>query len=53
MCTRKELHPWIFDFVVVPEERCRGVGHVLVSALLNLCRRLGLTKIYLWTKKES
>ncbi|MCF7823514.1 MAG: GNAT family N-acetyltransferase [Candidatus Marinimicrobia bacterium] len=46
---RPELTPWLAALLVMPEHRGRGVGSVLVRALLKEAARLGVRQLYLGT----
>lgn len=46
---RTQLWPWLAAMVVVPGRRGRGIGSLLVRALIDDARRLGITQMFLGT----
>jgi predicted N-acetyltransferase YhbS len=46
---RPDLHPWLAALIVVPEERRRGIGTMLVRALVREAERLGYSDLFLGT----
>jgi ribosomal protein S18 acetylase RimI-like enzyme len=48
-----ELHAYVTNFFVVPNERGRGFGSQLLDTLLAECDTLGVDTIFLWPTAES
>lgn len=46
--SRKDLNPWLASLYVLPEFRNRGIGEMLISAVINKSRNTGLKKIFLF-----
>ena len=44
------LSPWLASLYVAPEHRGRGIGAVLVKALVDEANALGITRLYLYTE---
>jgi GNAT superfamily N-acetyltransferase len=49
MDTRSDLDPWLGGLLVLPEWRNRGVGTMLMHRAVDEARRLGVSRLYLWT----
>lgn len=49
LSTRPDLTPWMASVYVIPGLRGRGIGSLLVQAILNEARQMGLTRLYLIT----
>ncbi len=50
---RPDLTPWLAALYVAPERRNQGVGSALIEALLDIARRLGVTRLYLHTETAA
>lgn len=49
MDTRPDLDPWLGGLFVVPKQRNRGVGTILIHRAMEEARRLTVPRLYLWT----
>lgn len=49
LATREALSPWLASVFVKDSERCRGIGTLLVKAVIDEARRLGFSSLYLFT----
>ena len=49
METRKDLSPWLAGLYVATEQRCNGVGSLLVEGLIEKTIALDISKLYLYT----
>src|SRR5262249_13683180 len=48
-----ELHAYVTNFYVVPEERDRGVGKKLLNKAVSWCRAQGTDSVILWATPGS
>lgn len=53
MDTHPELSPWLANVYVSAQHRNKGIGKVLVSAVLSYAKSLGLERIYLFTESKE
>ncbi|WP_346836801.1 GNAT family N-acetyltransferase [Microbulbifer sp. SAOS-129_SWC] len=53
MVTNLHLRPWLASVYVHPQQRGRGGGRALVSAVTAACRERGLTELYLFTPGQE
>jgi GNAT superfamily N-acetyltransferase len=49
----RELHAYVTNFFVHPDERGRGAGGRLLSAALAECEALGVDTVFLWPTSQS
>ena len=47
------LTPWLGAVYVIEEYRRQGIGQTLVGRIVDEAKRLGNSKIYLWTGSEA
>ncbi len=53
MDTRTDLSPWLANVYVNPHYRNKGLGKLLVNAVVDYAKALGLQKIYLFTADKA
>lgn len=53
MDTRTDLNPWLANVYVNPHYRNKGLGKLLVNAVIEHARAIGLQKIYLFTADKA
>jgi len=53
MDTRKDLSPWLANVYVSPDHRNKGLGKLLVTAVMDYAKQLKLEKIYLFTPDQE
>ncbi|MEI8601425.1 GNAT family N-acetyltransferase [Shewanella sp. PP-Sp27a-2] len=53
MDTRTDLSPWLANVYVNPHYRNKGLGKLLVNAIVDYAKALGLQKIYLFTADKA
>ncbi len=50
---RPDLDPWLGALLVVPDQRRRGVGSMLMYRATEEARRLNLPRLFLWTSSAE
>ncbi len=53
METRPELSPWLASVYVHPDYRCQGIATKLIKHCLDIARRTGIDKLYLFTPDQK
>lgn len=53
MDSRTDLSPWLANVYVNPHYRNKGLGKLLVNAVVDYAKALGLQKIYLFTADKA
>jgi GNAT superfamily N-acetyltransferase len=51
--SRGDLTPWLSALYVLPDYRNRGIGSELIKAVLNLSRKKGFKKIFLFLDRRD
>ena len=51
--TRPDLTPWFASLYVIPSQRGRGLGTMLVRHAVNMARTFGIETLYLYTPGQE
>ena len=52
MSDRPKLQPWVASLLVLPEHRGKGVGSLLIDAVIFSAKQCKLKNVYLWAKDD-
>lgn len=51
--TRPELTPWLAGLYVNPNYRCKGIADKLINGVLEICKNMNYTTVFLRTERTS